>query len=141
MQTQKFSVLYFPKEIALDFSVTQVINCIVENIKISDIEEMYLFDSSSEDYYLVSDFSNYTSLKDIIKPTFENGSLSMFDFDIQLKNGISIYTHENITVEGRDLDSLFKYVDYIFRFFHLDATKCKEIIISKPDEVIEFDVN
>ena len=66
MQTQKFSVLYFPKEIALDFSVTQVINCIVENIKISDIEEMYLFDSSSEDYYLVSDFSNYTSLKDII---------------------------------------------------------------------------
>ena len=141
MATKKLAVLYVSQEIALDFSVIQVLDCIMDNIKPADIHEMYLLDADSENYYLVSDLDNYTSIKDIIQPSFENGNLSMFDFDIQLKNGISIYTHDNLTIEAHDEAALFKYVDYIFRFFHLEAAKCKEIIISSPDELVEFDVN
>ena len=89
----------------------QVLDCIRDNIKPADIHEMYLLDADSENYYLVSDLDNYTSIKDIIQPSFENGNLSMFDFDIQLKNGISIYTHDNLTIEAPDEAALFKYVD------------------------------
>ena len=141
MTKKKISVLYVSQEHALDFCVSDVLDCIIENTNINDIEEMYLLDSQTENYYLVSDLNNYTSLKDIIQPSYENGALSIFDFDIQLKSGVSIYTHENLTIEAESELALFKYADTIFRYFHLDAQKCKEIIISSPDEPVEFDVN
>ena len=141
MNKNKLSVLFVSEEHAIDFNVQQVLDCIIDNIKIDDIEEMYLLDSESVNYFLFSDLDSYTSLREIIQPSFANGALSMFDFDLQLKNGISIYTHENLTIEAEDNVALFKYIDYIFRYFHLDATKSKEIIISSPDEPIEFDVN
>ena len=141
MASNKFAVLYGYQEIALYFTMINVLDCIMDKIKHEDIHEMYLLDEDSENYYLVSDLDNYTSIKDIIKTSVENGNLSMVDFDIQLKNGISIYTHDNLTIEAPDEAALFKYVDYIFRFFHLEAAKCKEIIISSPDELVEFDVN
>ena len=53
------SVMYIKEETAIDFSVSQVLPVIIEHVKLEDIEEMYLLDSASENYYLVSDLSKY----------------------------------------------------------------------------------
>ena len=134
MEKERLTVLYMPEEPALDFDVRQVLPVILEHVKLSDIEEMYLLDAASENYYLVSDFDQYNSLEEIIQPTIENGQLSIFDFDIQLKNGVGIFTHDNLSVEAPDVDTLFKYVDFIFRAFHLDAVSTKAKILAAPGE-------
>ena len=74
MNKNKLSVLFVSEEHAIDFNVQQVLDCIIDNIKIDDIEEMYLLDSESENYFLVSDLDSYTSLREIIQPSFENRS-------------------------------------------------------------------
>ena len=140
MEKEKLSVLFIPEENAIDFPVRLVLPIVLNHIKLEDIEEMYVLDSESENYYLVSDMDNYTSLEEIVQPSYENGNLSIFDFDIQLKNGVSIYTHDNLTVEAPDQASLFKYVDFIFRYFHLDAVACKEKILASPDEEVIFEI-
>lgn len=140
MEKEKLSVLFIPEENAIDFPVRLVLPIVLNHIKLEDIEEMYVLDSESENYYLVSDMDNYVSLEEIVQPSYENGNLSIFDFDIQLKNGVSIYTHDNLTVEAPDQASLFKYVDFIFRHFHLDAVTCKEKILASPDEEIIFEI-
>lgn len=140
MEKEKLSVLFIPEENAIDFPVRLVLPIVLNHIKLEDIEEMYVLDSESENYYLVSDMDNYVSLEEIVQPSYENGNLSIFDFDIQLKNGVSIYTHDNLTVEAPDQASLFKYVDFIFRHFHLDAVTCKEKILASPDEEITFEI-
>lgn len=140
MEKEKLSVLFIPEENAIDFPVRLVLPIVLNHIKLEDIEEMYVLDSESENYYLVSDMDNYTSLEEIVQPSYENGNLSIFDFDIQLKNGVSIYTHDNLTVEAPDQASLFKYVDFIFRYFHLDAVTCKEKILASPDEEVIFEI-
>lgn len=140
MEKEKLSVLFIPEENAIDFPVRLVLPIVLNHIKLEDIEEMYVLDSESENYYLVSDMDNYASLEEIVQPSYENGNLSIFDFDIQLKNGVSIYTHDNLTVEAPDQASLFKYVDFIFRYFHLDAVTCKEKILASPDEEIIFEI-
>lgn len=140
MEKEKLSVLFIPEENAIDFPVRLVLPVVLSHIKLEDIEEMYVLDAESENYFLVGDLDNYASLEEIVQPSYENGNLSIFDFDIQLKNGVSIYTHENLTVEAPDQASLFKYVDFIFRHFHLDAVTCKEKIIASPDEEITFEI-
>lgn len=140
MEKEKLSVLFIPEENAMDFPVRMVLPVILDHVKLDDIEEMYVLDSESENYFLVNDLSEYNSLEEIIQPSIENGNLSIFDFDIQLKNGVSIYTHDNLTIEAPDQTALFKYVDFIFRHFHLDAVVCKEKIMASPDEEIYFDI-
>ena len=136
MEKEKLSVIFFSEETAIDFPVRLVLPIIMEYVKLSDIEEMYILDAETENYFLVKDLSEYDSLEEIVQPTYENGNLSIFDFDMQLKNGIGIYTHDNLTVEAPDTASLFKYVDFIFRHFHLDAAKCKQQILASPDKEI-----
>ena len=58
MATKKLAVLYVSQEIALDFSVIQVLDCIMDNIKPAEITELSLFYADSEKYYLVSDFDS-----------------------------------------------------------------------------------
>ncbi|MEG0949488.1 MAG: hypothetical protein RR212_00820 [Bacteroidales bacterium] len=141
MEKEKLSILFIPEENALDFPVRLVLPVVLNHVKLEDIEEMYLLDSASENYYLVGDTDQYNSLEEIVQPSFENGNLNIFDFDIQLKNGVSIYTHDNLTIEAPDQTALFKYVDFIFRHFHLDAVTCKEKIMASPDEEISFEIS
>lgn len=141
MEKEKLSILFIPEENALDFPVRLVLPVVLDHVKLEDIEEMYLLDSASENYYLVGDTAQYNSLEEIVQPSFENGNLNIFDFDIQLKNGVSIYTHDNLTIEAPDQTALFKYVDFIFRHFHLDAVTCKEKIMASPDEEISFEIS
>jgi hypothetical protein len=136
MEKERLTVLYIPEEPAIDFSVRQVLPVVLEHVKLSDIEEMYLLDAASENYYLVNDYDQYASLEEIVQPTWENGELSIFDFDIQLKNGVGIYTHDNLSIEAPDADTLFKFVDFIFRHFHLDAVAAKARILESPNEEI-----
>ena len=139
MKEEKLSVLFVSEEHALDLPVRIALPIIMKHLAFDDIEEMYILDAETENYFLVGDFSSYANLEEIIQPTYENGSLSIFDFDIQLKNGVSIYTHENLTIEAPDDVTLFKYVDYIFRHFHLDAQAAKERIMANADVEVVFD--
>ncbi|MDO5569847.1 MAG: hypothetical protein Q4F97_00090 [Bacteroidales bacterium] len=135
--SKSLSAIFISDENAVDFAVRDVIDVVVDNVKIDDIEEMYLLDDATENYYLVSDLADYDNLRDIVQPSIsKDGSLSLFDFDIQLKNGVSIYTHDNLTVEAEDKTQLFKFLDFIFREFHLDAQKCKEKLLAAPDEEV-----
>lgn len=140
MAKEKLSVLFISEENAVDFSVRLVLPVVLQHVKLDDIEEMYVLDADSENYFLVNDLNEYDSLEEIVQPTIENGNLSIFDFDIQLKNGVSIYTHDNLTIEAPDQASLFKYIDFIFRHFHLDAVACKEKIMASLDEEVSFDI-
>ncbi|MGL4293618.1 MAG: hypothetical protein ACRCSQ_08600 [Bacteroidales bacterium] len=140
MEKEKLSALFIPEENAIDFQVRTVLPVILSEVKFDDIEEMYVLDAASENYFLVGDLEQYASLEEIVQPSYENGNLSIFDFDIQLKNGVSIYTHDNLTIEAPDQASLFKYVDFIFRYFHLDAVAAKERLIASPNEEVTFDV-
>lgn len=135
----KLSAIYFSEENAIDFPVRDVLDIILENVKLDDIEEMYILDSESEKYFLVKDLSEYSSLEEIIQPTYENGNLSIFDFDMQLKSGVSIFTHENLTVEAPDKTALFKFVDFIFRAYHLDAIKAKDRLMQNKDMEVVFE--
>lgn len=140
MENDKLSVLYVSEENAVDFPVKQVLPVLLNEIKLDDIEEMYILDAESENYYLVADMKDYDTLEDIVQPSYENGQLSIFDFDIQLKNGVSIFTHDNLTIEAPDETQLFKYIDFIFRHFHLDATVCKQALLASPDQEVEFEI-
>ncbi len=139
MKEEKLSVLFVSEEHALDMPVRTALPIILKHLAFDDIEEMYILDAETENYFLVGDFSSYANLEEVIQPSYENESLSIFDFDIQLKNGVSIYTHENLTIEAPDDVTLFKYVDYIFRHFHLDAQAAKERIMANPDEEVVFE--
>lgn len=140
MEKGKLSVIYISEENAVDFSVFNVLPVVLKHVALSDIEEMYVLDAASEKYLLVGDLEQYNSLEEIIQPTMEKGNLSIFDFDIQLKNGVSIYTHDNLTIEAPDKEQLFKYIDFVFRAFHLDALNAKAKLTAHPDEEITFDV-
>ncbi|MEG1615547.1 MAG: hypothetical protein RR202_01280 [Bacteroidales bacterium] len=140
MEQTKLSAIYISDENAVDFSVNQVLPIVLKYVKLDDIEEMYVLDASSENYFLVSDMNDYDSLEDIVQPSYENGNLSIFDFDIQLKNGVSIYTHDNLTIEAPDQAQLMKYIDFIFQHFHLDPVACKEKLLASPDEEVYFDI-
>ncbi len=140
MENDKLSVLYVSEENAVDFPVKQVLPVILEHVKLDDIEEMYVLDAEPEHYFLVGDMKDYDNLEEIVQPVFENGQLSIFDFDIQLKNGVSIFTHDNLTIEAPDENQLFKFIDFIFRHFHLDAVACKERLLASPDEELTFEI-
>ena len=142
MDNKHLNAIFISEENAIDFPVNSVINIILENVKLSDIEEMYILDSDTENYFLVSDLNDYNTLTDIVQPSFnKDGSVSLYDFDIQLKNGVSIYTHDNLTIEAPDKEQLFKYIDFIFRAFKLDAVKCKEKLENTPNEPVDFKIN
>ena len=138
-KTKKLSAIYISEENAIDFPVRDVLDIILKEVKFDDIEEMYILDAETENYFLVKDLSEYSSLEEIIQPSIENGNLSIFDFDMQLKNGISLFTHENLTVEAPDTTSLFKFTDFIFRAYHLDAVKAKDLLLQNKDKEVVFE--
>lgn len=140
MEQKKLSAIFISEENAVDFPVNQILPVILKQVKLEDIEEMYVLDAESENYYLVSDMNDYDTLEDIVQPSMENGNLSIFDFDIQLKNGVSIYTHDNLTIEAPEQAQLFKYLDGVFQYFHLDPVKAKEKLLASPDQEVEFDI-
>ncbi len=135
----KLSAIYISEENAIDFPVRDVLDIILQNVKLEDIEEMCILDAESEKYFLVKDITEYSSLEEIVQPTIENGNLSIFDFDMQLKNGVSIFTHDNLTVEAPDKTTLFKFVDFIFREYHLDAAKAKDKLMQNKDKEVIFE--
>ena len=140
MKEDKLSVMFFSKEHALDFPVRTILPVLLNELTFDQIEEMYIVDIEEEKRYFVDDFSSYNSLEEIIQPNITDEGLSIFDFDIQLKNGVGIYTHDNLSIEAPDDETLFKYVDFIFRHFHIDAVAAKAKIQASPDEEVLFDI-
>ena len=62
------------EENASDFQVSDVLDIILKEVKFDDREEMYILDAESENYFLVKDLSEYSSLEEIIQPSIENGN-------------------------------------------------------------------